>query len=135
QVVLRRADPLSAHLGDVAAADLVVEGPAADAAAGFEDENRAAGAKQLPRGRQPCEAGSDDDHVGAAPAAAIPRLAALCLLCLLWERALGQMGADRHPRPGADEPAPAQPLLFAVSSLSHLAQSADPGARPLSGRN
>ena len=68
QAVLRRADPLPAHLGDLTAADAGVEGPATDAAAGLEHGDGAPAGDEVGRGRQAAEARPDDDDVDAAAA-------------------------------------------------------------------
>ena len=64
QAVLRRADPLGAHLDDVPAADVLVQDPPADAVAGLHDDHGGAGRGRRARRGQPGQAGSDHDEVG-----------------------------------------------------------------------
>ena len=69
-MVLGRADEGRAALGDLATADLVVEGATADPVAGLEDGDGMSVLGDLPRRRQAGEAGADDRHVDAPGAQA-----------------------------------------------------------------
>ena len=64
-VVLGGADERGAALGDLAPADRLVEGPAADPVAGLQDDHRAPRLDQPQGGCEAGEAGADHDHVGA----------------------------------------------------------------------
>ena len=61
--VLRRADPLAAHLHHLAVADRLVEDPPSHSAAGLEDDHRRAGRLEVASGHEPGEARAHDDHV------------------------------------------------------------------------
>ena len=64
--VLGRPDPLGAHLHDVAAADVLVQDPAAHAITGLHDDDRGALGRQPAGRREACEPGADDDDVCVA---------------------------------------------------------------------
>jgi hypothetical protein len=65
-VTLGRADESPAALGNVTAADVVVEDAAPDALASLEHDHRMTGVDELAGGRQSGQPGADHDHVGGA---------------------------------------------------------------------
>ena len=123
QVVLGGADPFPADLRNLAVADLVVQGAAADAVAGLEDQHGVPGPQHFRGCGEPGETGPDDDHIRPPPPASVLRSPALGFLGGGAESPLRQIAAERRARRrragGPDEPAPAQAVLVAVSSLSH----------------
>jgi hypothetical protein len=64
--VLRRTDPLAAHLEHLSAADGGVQRPPADAVPSLEDHDVCAARGEVARGSESGKAGSDYDHVGRA---------------------------------------------------------------------
>ena len=64
-MILGGADEGGAALGDLAAADRVVERPAAHPATRLQDDHRAPRLDQLQGGGEAGEAGADHDDVGA----------------------------------------------------------------------
>ena len=66
QTVLRGPDPLTPDLDDVAAADVLVEHPAADAIAGLHDDHGRPGVRRGTGRRQAGQAGPDHHQVGVA---------------------------------------------------------------------
>jgi hypothetical protein len=89
------------ELGVVAAPEVLAQDAAADAVARLEDDHGPAGLNDAASGRQPGEAGADDDHVRACGG---------CRLSGRRSRGSRQRGPRRSRCRSADEPAACKSL-------------------------